>query len=59
MCWHYWYLWGSLRSTPSWCGRGSVVTYCRLDGLNTLTTPSAQAQKIKSSLATTQLADDV
>lgn len=53
------YLCSPLRSTPRGWGRGSVATYCRWAGLNTLTTPSAQPQNRKSSLATRQLADAV
>ena len=51
------YLCWSARGRPSGWGRGSVDTYCRSDGRNTRTSPSAQAQKTKSSLATRQLAE--
>lgn len=46
-------------SAPRRCGRCSVVKYCRRSGLNTRITPSAQPQKMKSSLTARQLAEDV
>lgn len=45
-----------VRSTPRRWGRCRVLTYCRPDEPNTLIAPSAQPQKIKSSLTTRQLA---
>lgn len=37
-------------SVPRQCGRGRVQMKCRLTGLKALTVPSAQPQKISSSV---------